>query len=89
MSETPEVLTTVRHQVAPTPHIEVDAQACARCAEHGCLYYCSAHCFTLEDGEITFRYEGCLECGTCRVMCPQAVRWDYPNGGLGVAFRIG
>ena len=43
-------------------------------------------------GEISFDYAGCLECGTCRVVCPrsaEALKWSYPRGGFGVQFRFG
>jgi ferredoxin like protein len=34
--------------------------------------------------------DGCLECGTCRVVCaPGNVDWDYPRGGYGILFKFG
>ena len=44
-----------------------------------------------EDGSIDFNYEGCLECGTCRVLTHGRIveSWDHPMGGMGVAFRKG
>lgn len=41
-------------------------------------------------GEVTLLLEGCLECGTCRVVCGDTVlQWDYPEGGTGVQYRFG
>ncbi|WP_192902944.1 ferredoxin family protein, partial [Pelotomaculum propionicicum] len=44
-----------------------------------------------EDGELSFDYAGCLECGTCRIICPKegAISWQYPRGGFGINFRYG
>jgi len=44
-----------------------------------------------EDGSIAFDYAGCLECGTCRVLCGDTIvrEWKYPQGGFGVEFRYG
>ena len=42
-------------------------------------------------GGFQFDYAGCLECGTCRVVAPNTVveSWEYPQGSLGVEFRLG
>jgi ferredoxin like protein len=49
---------------------------------------CPARCYTLKDGELHFEYAGCLECGTCRVMCSDqgVTHWSYPRGTFGVTF---
>ena len=32
----------------------------------------------------------CIECGTCRILCPYYnVSWKYPRGGFGVAYKFG
>jgi len=35
--------------------------------------------------------DGCLECGTCRIICDdyRNVDWEYPRGGYGVLFKFG
>jgi ferredoxin-like protein FixX len=42
-------------------------------------------------GNIHFDYAGCLECGTCRVLCEGTLleKWEYPLGTFGVEFRFG
>ncbi len=53
---------------------------------------CPAHLYVLEPGgKLTFSHEGCLECGTCRVLSGGKVvrSWEYPEGGMGVEYRIG
>ena len=90
MIDRPDKLLHVRHQVSMNPHIIVDTSKCDECESKSCLYFCPAGCFVLKDDSIDFNYEGCLECGTCRVMCSKGIQsWDYPLGGYGVSFRIG
>jgi len=72
------------------PHIVVDSKKCLRCDTKPCINLCPAGCFTLLGDKILFSYEGCLECGTCRVVCPQgAVSWNYPVSGKGIHYRFG
>lgn len=89
--ERKEKIDTVHRRIDFTPHIEVDSELCASCEERACLYFCPASCFELdEDGGVIFHYEGCFECGTCRVFCDSAVKkWGYPQGGSGVYYRLG
>ena len=44
-----------------------------------------------EDGATSFDYAGCLECGTCRLLCGDALleKWEFPQGGMGVSYRYG
>lgn len=44
-----------------------------------------------ESGAIFFDYAGCLECGTCRILCQKSIieKWEYPNGTFGVEYRFG
>jgi ferredoxin like protein len=74
------------------PHIVLDKEICKQCLNKPCLYVCPAVLYKLDNkGEITFDYAGCLECGTCRVMCNNSgiVKWAYPRGTFGVNFRYG
>ncbi|MCG2801976.1 MAG: 4Fe-4S dicluster domain-containing protein [Cellulomonas sp.] len=73
-------------------HIEVDQE---RVRATGCgptiVACCPARVYTAEpDGSLSVEYAACLECGTClAVAAPGALRWHYPRGGFGVAFREG
>ena len=73
------------------PHIVIDKTICVECKEKPCLVICPAMLYTIIDGEISFDYAGCLECGTCRVMCMQKgiTKWTYPRGTFGVTYRYG
>ncbi len=49
------------------------------------LYLCDGN------GHFLFVYVGCLECGTCRVLCGESLlaKWQYPVGTLGIEYRYG
>jgi len=73
------------------PHIVLDPTACAKCTHRGCTTTCPARCYTWseDDQKITFVYDGCLECGTCYIVCDGHFdRWRYPRGGFGVSYRM-
>ena len=40
---------------------------------------------------VTLITDGCLECGSCRVICTEHanVAWEYPRGGYGILFKFG
>ena len=43
-----------------------------------------------EQGGTSLTLDGCLECGTCRLVCgTDVLEWSYPEGGTGVQFRYG
>lgn len=44
-----------------------------------------------EKGNFLFDYAGCLECGTCRILCGKTIlkKWEYPNGTFGIEHRYG
>ncbi|CPR17216.1 ferredoxin family protein [Brenneria goodwinii] len=43
------------------------------------------------EGNVHFDYAGCLECGTCRVLCGDSIiqKWEYPQGTFGIEYRFG
>lgn len=66
---------------------DIDPQT-AQILIHGCpagLYQLDAQ------GNLKFDHLGCLECGTCRMLCDSEVfaRWEYPPAGAGILFRYG
>jgi ferredoxin like protein len=73
-------------------HITVNQEVCrGQCRTRLCLAVCPAHLYSLGPaGEILLNYEGCLECGACKLACPHgALDWRYPRGGYGVQYRLG
>ena len=77
------------------PHIYIkDADLCASgCKDQACTFCCPANCYTKneEGGGVTLVTDGCLECGTCRVICQDLgnVAWNYPRGGYGISYKFG
>lgn len=55
------------------------------------ILVCPAGLYSENDkGEIVINVDGCLECGTCLLVCgPEVLEWHYPSGGSGVQFRFG
>ena len=76
-----------------SPHIIVDHEICRqRCTLRPCLYVCPAQLYTYNDerDEVFVDYEGCLECGTCMIVCEdEALTWHYPRAGFGIQYRFG
>jgi ferredoxin like protein len=73
-------------------HITLDQKVCAGCKERFCIYGCPGHLYSLSDetGEMVVEYAGCLECGTCKIVCIyNSVTWHYPRGECGVQYRYG
>ena len=42
-------------------------------------------------GQVEITADGCVECGTCRVIAEPSgdIEWSYPRGGYGVLFKFG
>ena len=76
------------------PHVQIkEAATCSNeCADKQCSVCCPAGCYTLEgDGRVVLITDGCMECGTCRIICDEHrnVAWEYPRGGYGILFKFG
>jgi len=82
-----------RFQVDGESHLKIlNPEVCVRdCEDQPCLTICPARVYTLEeDGHINVAYEGCLECGSCRIGCPHMnIDWRFPRGGFGVRHKFG
>jgi ferredoxin like protein len=71
-------------------HITVKPEICAKCPHRRTIAGCPAGCYKFVDGEMVFRYEDCIECGTCFLQCDQgSVSWSHPRGSFGVKFKQG
>ncbi len=55
-------------------------------------HLCPAGCYSkTKTGQVELTADGCLECGTCRVLCEESgeITWNYPRGGYGILFKFG
>ena len=76
------------------PHIVIKDPASSKddLSLKQCVFCCPAHCYSeAEDGTVELTTDGCVECGTCRIICQTsgAITWDYPRGGFGISFKFG
>lgn len=79
---------------AGRPHIRIKQPELCRdaCRTRACTFVCPAACYKTEgNGTVTLITDGCLECGSCRIICQEHanVHWEYPRGGHGVLFKFG
>lgn len=81
-----------RFRVDEEPHLVLrDPKICVeRCTSQPCLSICPANVYKLETDRISVGYEGCLECGSCRIACPHFnIEWRFPQGGYGIRHKFG
>jgi ferredoxin like protein len=76
------------------PHIRIlNPELCrSACRTQPCTFVCPALCYTAEgNGTVTLITDGCLECGSCRIICDEHgnVDWSHPRGGHGILFKFG
>lgn len=74
------------------PHIRVKPHTVPSSALKALVNVCPAHCYDMNDqGQVEITPDGCLECGTCRIVCAATddIEWSYPRGGFGVLFKFG
>ena len=76
------------------PHISIiNPRVCSsECKSQQCTKICPAACYKAEgNGSVLLITDGCMECGTCRIICNDFnnVEWDYPRGGYGILFKFG
>ena len=67
----------------------VDKDVCRECKNRTCTKICPADVYEWKENEISISFEGCLECGSCRIACSQQnIDWNHPKGGFGIQFRL-
>ena len=78
--------------IAKESHIKIDKAICKGCPKRSCLTICPVENYKWDEDKdaLIFNYEGCLECGACKLVCPlKAINWSYPGRGCGVVFKNG
>jgi len=75
------------------PHIVVHVDKLDEDTIRALTMACPAQLYTLDEkGRLSFDAAGCLECGTCRLICahrPGALEWRQPGPSFGVQYRFG
>ena len=91
-----EALSVNKYEVdEETPHIELAEDDGSEAYNEEFLKLvrvCPAALYKIdEDGAKSFDYAGCLECGTCRILCGDTIieKWEFPQAGMGVSYRFG
>ena len=72
-------------------HIQIKADKADDKRLLACVRLCPAGLYNLdEQGKVVLSTDGCLECGTCKIICTDEVlSWVYPEGASGVQYRFG
>ncbi len=84
----------IRYNTDKESHITIaEDDVCRKeCKHKPCTFICPARVYKWDEEEnrIKVYYEGCVECGACRIGCPYSnIKWGYPRGGYGVAYKNG
>ncbi len=77
---------------AGRPHITVRPHDTPSRALRSLVHACPAGCYAEnEKGQVEITADGCMECGTCRVVTAKTgeIEWNYPRGGFGVLYKFG
>lgn len=77
---------------AGRPHIKVRPHEVPSKELLSLTHTCPAGCYAVNDrGQVEISADGCVECGTCRVLTAATgeVEWNYPRGGYGILFKFG
>jgi ferredoxin like protein len=77
---------------AGRPHIKVRPHDVPSPALKAMVFACPAGCYAeTDDGKVEISPDGCLECGTCRIVTAGTgeVEWNYPRGGFGILYKFG
>ncbi len=85
-------LSTLKYTPDTESHLKPCQDDCKVCKNRPCVNACPAGVYEwLEDEKIMLvKYENCLECGACRILCErQSLNWEYPKGTKGVMFKRG
>ncbi len=87
-----DLLFLSRREPHRVSHIRLDERICnEKCKTKTCTTVCPAKSYELDDaGNIAFNHDNCLECGACRIVCPEDnVEWSLPVFGKGVSYKYG
>jgi ferredoxin like protein len=85
-----EKLAVNKYDIDRESHVKINEEECRSCTDRRCLWACPAGCFNLVEDKLMFSFEGCLECGSCRIVCEKgAIDWTLPRAGFGICYQYG
>jgi ferredoxin-like protein FixX len=71
--------------------LRVNIERCTGCGN--CVIACEMNLWSIKEGKARLLKDyrkWCMECGGCYISCPaDAIEFDFPPGGEGVAFKYG
>ena len=85
-------LATLKYTPDTESHLKPCQEDCKVCQNRSCINTCPAGVYEWLENEqkLLVKYENCLECGACRIICKkQSLQWEYPKGTKGVIFKRG
>lgn len=83
-------LSTIKYNCDIKSHLRVNQEICKNCQKRYCTYICPAGVYSYDDEKnvLNVEHENCLECGACRISCPnEALEWEYPSAQNGVIYK--
>jgi len=92
MSEIENKLYTVKYTPDSESHLLPVQECCRICESKICTVICPANVYEWDNDKqkLIVKFENCLECGACRIACPDSsLGWCYPKGTKGVMFKQG
>lgn len=92
MNELENKLYTVKYTPDTESHLLPVQECCRICDSKVCTVICPAKVYEWDNDKqkLIVKYENCLECGACRIACPDSsLGWCYPKGTKGVMFKQG
>ena len=92
MSEIENKLYTVKYTPDSESHLLPVQECCRICESKICTVICPANVYEWDNDKqkLIVKFENCLECGACRIACPDSsLGWCYLKGTKGVMFKQG
>lgn len=92
MSNLENKLYTVKYSPDTESHLLPVQECCRICESKICTVICPAKVYEWDNDKqkLIVKFENCLECGACRIACPDSsLGWCYPKGTKGVMFKQG
>ncbi|MGQ9719492.1 MAG: ferredoxin family protein [Nitrososphaerales archaeon] len=78
------------YKVYKENHISVNREKCTICIDKPCISCCPTGTYSWEKDDLIVSFEGCVECGTCEIVCPyKKIILSYPPAGHGIVYRYG